>query len=164
MTFHQPDSLVNLPSKPVKVNSRVTSPSKSFTLTNQPYSVQRQAKHLTTADWTWQPSGISSWAPSTTPGYFNASVAYTRDLNSGIHFQELNLTLSRSGLPQPTRRSRAGSTCQTHSCSHSLWTHFKDGCNQSGPGCVWNHWPAGKGISTESENQPPQNREKYGAA
>ena len=34
-----------LPSKPVKVNSRVTSPSKSFTLTNQPYSVQRQAKH-----------------------------------------------------------------------------------------------------------------------
>ena len=71
--------------------------------------------------------------PSTTPGYVNASLAYTWDLNSGIHFQELNLTLSRSGLPQPTRWSRPGSRCQTHPCPHSLWTHFKAGKGISHP-------------------------------
>ena len=112
-----------------------------------------------TNDWTWQSSGISSWAPFITSRYFNASLAYTRDLNSGIHFQELDLTLSRSGLPQPTRRSWPGSRCQTNPCPQSLLAHFKAGCDQRGSGCVWNHWPAGKGISTESENQPPPNRE-----
>ena len=71
---------------------------------------------------------------------------------------------SRFSMPENKGENRLARTpCQTHSCSHSLWTHFKAGCNQSGPWCVWNHWPAVKGISTESENQPPPNREKYGA-
>ena len=35
-----------------------------------------------TADWTWQPPRIWSWATSTIPRYSNASLAYTRKLNS----------------------------------------------------------------------------------
>ena len=154
---------------------------KSLKLTNQPYSVQRQAKHLMRQLYmrTSQGNVPQVTLPSHCrlnltairnqqldllhhPRYVHASLAYTRDLKSGIHFLELDLTFSRSGLPRPTRRSRPGSRCQTHPCPQSLRAHFIAGCDQSGHGCVWNHWPADKGFSTESENQPPPNGEKYG--
>ena len=53
---------------------------------------------------TTEPDSHQVSAAPPTPRYVNASLAYTRDLNSGIYFQELDITLSRSGLPRPTRR------------------------------------------------------------
>ena len=106
---------------------------KSLKLTNQPYSVQRQAKHLMRQLYmrTSQGNVPQVTLPSNCrlnltairnqqldllhhPRYVHASLAYTRDLNSGIHFQELDLTLSRSGLPRPTRRSRPGSRSRSN--------------------------------------------------